>query len=143
MNRSLNNEQLNKFLQLDDSDVIQGLKTWQKDDDKVLSKISSMLINRNLLKIKVQNVPFKSNQVDEKYQRLRKQGLSEEDFKFFVFTEVISNQTFMPQDNEILIMDKKGNLKGLQEADAFFDSEELSRVQQKYFLCFPRNKHLT
>jgi hypothetical protein len=49
----------------------------------------------------------------------------------------------MPQDNEILIMDKKGNLKGLQEADAFFDSEELSRVQQKYFLCFPRNKHLT
>ena len=143
MNRSLNNEQLNKFLQLDDSDIIQGLKSWQKDDDKVLSKISSMLINRNLLKIKVQNVPFESNQVEEKYQRLRKQGLSEEDFKFFVFTEVISNQTFMPQDNEILIMDKKGNLKGLQEADAFFDSEELSRVQQKYFLCFPRNKHLT
>ena len=143
MNRSLNNEQLNKFLQLDDSDIIQGLKTWQKDYDKVLSKISSMLINRNLLKIKVQNVPFESNQVEEKYQRLRKQGLSEEDFKFFVFTEVISNQTFMPQDNEILIMDKKGNLKGLQEADAFFDSEELSRVQQKYFLCFPRNKHLT
>lgn len=143
MNSSLNNEQLERFLQLDDSDIIQGLKTWQKAEDKVLSKISSMLINRNLLKIKVQNVPFDPKAVEEKHQRLRKYGLSEEDFKFFVFTEVISNQTYIPQDNEILIMEKKGTLKGLQEVDAFFDSEELSRVKQKYFLCFPRNRHLT
>jgi hypothetical protein len=95
------------------------------------------------LKIKVQNVTFDPKSVEGKYQRLRKHGLSEEDFKFFVFTEVISNQTYIPQNNEILIMDKKGTLKGLQEVDAFFDSEELSRVKQKYFLCFPRNRHLT
>jgi len=143
LNTSLSDLQLEKFLLLDDSDIIQGLKSWQEDEDKVLSKISKMLIVRNLLKIKVQNKPFEKEAIARKYKRLDKQGLSQEDFKYFVFTGIISNQTFVPQDKEILILTKKGKLKSLQEVDAFFKSEELSRVQQKYFLCFPRNKHLT
>jgi uncharacterized protein len=142
-NTSLSDLQLEKFLLLDDSDIIQGLKSWQVEEDKVLSKMSNMLINRSLLKIKIQNEPFEKKSIARKYERLEKQGLSKEDFKYFVFTGVISNQTFVPQDKEILILTKKGKLKELQEVDAFFNSEELSRVQQKYFLCFPRDKHLT
>ena len=143
LNTSLTALQLKKFLLLDDSDIIQGLKTWQVDKDKVLSKTSGLLINRDLLKIKVQDEPFDQNLIDRKYKRLKNYGLSEENYKYFVFTGVISNQTFVPQDKEILIMTKKGKLKRLQEVDAFFNSEELSRIQQKYFLCFPRNRHLT
>lgn len=142
-NKKLTDAQLEKFLLLDDSDIIQGLKSWQEDQDKILSKTSKLLINRDLFKIKIQNEPFEKNVIAQKYERLEKYGLSEKDYKYFVFTGVISNQTFVPQDKEILIVDKKGSLKGLQEVDAFFDSEELSRIQQKYFLCFPRKRHLT
>ena len=49
---------LENFLSLDDSDIIQGLKTWQYHDDFILSKMSKMLIERNLLKIKIRNRSF-------------------------------------------------------------------------------------
>lgn len=135
--------QLQNFLCLDDSDIIQGLKSWQNHSDRVLSKISKMLINRNLLKIKIQNEPFEQKVIESKYHRLKKYRLSEKDYPYFVFSGEISNQTYVPQDKQILILTKGDKLKRLQQVDAFFNSEELSRIQQKYYLCFPRNRHLT
>lgn len=143
LNSNLTMDQLDNFLLLDDSDIIQGLKSWQNHEDKVLPKISDMLVNRNLLKIKIQDEPFELKAAESKYLRLKNYGLSEEDYRYFVFTGEISNQTYVPQDKQILILTKNGSLKELQEADAFFNSEELSRIQQKYYLCFPRNRHLT
>ena len=143
MNTRPSDIQLENFLLLDDSDIIQSLKSWQNHKDKVLSKTANMLINRNLLKIKIQDEPFEPQAAVSKYLRLKNYGLSEEDYQYFVFTGEISNQTYVPQDKEIWILAKSGRLKVLQEADSFFNSEELSRIQQKYFLCFPRNRHLT
>ena len=143
LNSNLTMDQLDNFLLLDDSDIIQGLKSWQNHEDKVLPKISDMLVNRNLLKIKIQDEPFELKAAESKYLRLKNYGLSEEDYRYFVFTGEISNQTYVPQDKQIWILTKNGSLKELQEADAFFNSEELSRIQQKYYLCFPRNRHLT
>ncbi len=134
--------QLEMFLQLDDADIIQGLKGWQKEEDRVLAKLSWMLINRKLLKIKVQNDPFLPKTLERKYARLSGNGFSQEAFDYFVFTGEISNQTFVPLDKEIFILNKKGKLKRIQEVDPFFNSEELSQLQQKYFLCFPKVKHL-
>ena len=137
------NLQLENFLLLDDSDIIQGLKSWQNHADKVLSKLSKMLLNRRLLKIKIQDQPFNPEAVVCKYQRLKNFGFSEEDYPYFVFTGAVSNQTYVPQDKQIWILGKNGKIKELRNADAFFDSDELSRIQQRYFLCFPRNRHLT
>jgi HD superfamily phosphohydrolase len=143
LNSNLTMDQLDNFLLLDDSDIIQGLKSWQNHGDKVLAKTSYMLVNRNLLKIKIQDEPFELQAAESKYLRLKNYGLLEEDYRYFVFTGEISNQTYVPQDKQIWILTKNGSLKELQEADAFFNSEELSRIQQKYYLCFPRNRHLT
>ncbi len=46
---------LNLFSQLDDFDIISALKSWQNQDDFILSSLSKMIINRDLLKIKVGN----------------------------------------------------------------------------------------
>ncbi len=143
LNSNLTIDQLENFLLLDDSDVIQGLKSWQNHEDKILTKISDMLVNRNLLKIKIQDEPFELQAAESKYLRLKNYGLSEEDYRYFVFTGEISNQTYVPQDKQIWILTKNGSLKELQEVDAFFNSEELSRIQKKYYLCFPKNRHLT
>ena len=143
LNSILIREKLEMFLQLDDSDIIQGLKYWHSHEDSVLSKMSKMMINRDLPKIKVQDQPFKKEWVEKKYRRLEAHGIPQADFKYFVFSGSISNQTYVPQDKKILIKTKKGRLRALQEVDTFFNAEELSSVQQKYFLCFPRNRHLT
>jgi len=138
----LNLEVLEKFLSLDDADIIQGLKTWKKDSDPILSKISSMLINRQLLKIKVQNNPFDTKNIKDKYKRLEEFGILMEDFSYFVFTGQVSNQTYIPKNKDLLILNKKGRLIDLHEADAFFHSDHLSQVQHKYYLCFPSRRLL-
>ena len=45
---------LDSFAQLDDYDVLGAIKQWQNNDDFVLSNLSRRLVNRNLLKIKLQ-----------------------------------------------------------------------------------------
>ena len=42
---------LDTFAQLDDFDVMSAIKNWQFNDDFVLSSLSKMIINRDLLKI--------------------------------------------------------------------------------------------
>ena len=46
-----NEEILKTFALLDDYDVMGAIKTWQFNDDFVLSSLSKMIINRDLLKI--------------------------------------------------------------------------------------------
>jgi hypothetical protein len=44
---------LDLFSQLDDFDIISALKGWQRNDDFILATLSGMIINRDLLKIKL------------------------------------------------------------------------------------------
>jgi len=50
-----NPETLEVFSQLDDYDIVSAMKQWQFHEDFVLSKLCEMIINRNLLKIKLKN----------------------------------------------------------------------------------------
>ena len=50
---TFDSKNLDLFSQLDDFDIISALKSWQKQDDFILSSLSKMIINRDLLKIKV------------------------------------------------------------------------------------------
>ena len=105
--------------------------------------MSKMLIERNLLKIKIQTDPFDPSEVDLKIELLKNNSLKESDYQNFVFTGSISNQTYVPLDKEILILLKNGKLTSLQEANPFFSSNELSQIQVKYYLCYPRNTNLS
>src|SRR5580765_3253800 len=49
---------LPKFCLLDDYDVMGAVKNWMFSDDKILSLLCSSLINRRLLKVKLQTESF-------------------------------------------------------------------------------------
>mgnify|MGYP000483224745 CR=1 FL=1 len=50
---SFDNNTLDQFANLDDFDIISALKSWINNDDFILSNLSKMIINRDLLKIKL------------------------------------------------------------------------------------------
>ena len=52
---------LDKFAKLDDVDILSAIKEWQDHDDFVLSKLCQMVINRQLLKIKLKNNWYSSD----------------------------------------------------------------------------------
>ena len=56
-------EHLDKFCLLDDYDVMGTIKNWVFHEDKVLSYLCKNLVDRKLLKAKLQAEPFDENEV--------------------------------------------------------------------------------
>ena len=87
-----NKETLVLFSQLDDVDILAALKIWQSHSDFVLSKMAAMLLNRDLLKITIQDKPLSQELVLKKKAWVKTNyNLSDKALDYFVFSGRISN----------------------------------------------------
>ena len=131
-------EVLEMFARLDDTDIISAMKEWQFYPDAVLSKLSKMLLNRDLLKIKVRLNDFE----EQKIKRLQKlslaKGIEEKDMKYFVFTGVMTNRAYNPGKEIIKILTKNGRVVDLTKTSEAINLEPLSQVTERYYICYPK-----
>jgi len=131
-------EVLEMFARLDDTDIISAMKEWQFYPDIVLSKLSKMLLNRDLLKIKVRLNDFE----EQKIKRLQKlslaKGIEEKDMKYFVFTGVMTNRAYNPGKEIIKILTKNGRVVDLTKTSEAINLEPLSQVTERYYICYPK-----
>ena len=131
-------EVLEMFARLDDTDIISAMKEWQFHPDVVLSKLSKMLLNRDLLKIKVRLNDFE----EQKIKRLQKlsiaKGGGEKDMKYFVFTGVMTNRAYNPGKEIIKILTKNGRVVDLTKTSEAINLEPLSQVTERYYICYPK-----
>src|SRR5690606_4213744 len=83
------------FSELDEYDIVSTMKTWQYHSDFVLSNLCEMVINRNLLKIKIKKNPIKKDTFKKHIESLiDKYNISEQEAGYFVFSGSISNQAY-------------------------------------------------
>jgi HD superfamily phosphohydrolase len=133
------NDILDIFSQLDDYDVLGALKSWQYHDDFVLSKLSKMLLNRKLLKIKIKNdeIPeqFLLNKLEKTMSIFQ---ISREEASFFVFAGSISNQAYRMDKDTINLLTKSGKVVDVAKASDQLNLEALSKQVTKYYLCYPK-----
>lgn len=131
-------EVLEMFARLDDTDIISAMKEWQFYPDAVLSKLSKMLLNRDLPKIKVRLNDFE----EQKIKRLQKlslaKGIDEKDMKYFVFTGVMTNRAYNPEKEIIKILTKNGRVVELSKTSEAINLEPLSQVTERYYICYPK-----
>ena len=131
-------EVLEMFAHLDDTDIISAMKEWQFHPDVVLSKLSKMLLNRDLPKIKVRLNDFE----EQKIKRLQKlslaKGIDEKDMKYFVFTGVMTNRAYNPEKEIIKILTKNGRVVELSKTSEAINLEPLSQVTERYYICYPK-----
>ena len=131
-------EVLEMFACLDDTDIISAMKEWQFYPDAVLSKLSKMLLNRDLPKIKVRLNDFE----EQKIKRLQKlslaKGIDEKDMKYFVFTGVMTNRAYNPEKEIIKILTKNGRVVELSKTSEAINLEPLSQVTERYYICYPK-----
>ena len=129
---------LEMFARLDDTDIISAMKEWQFYPDVVLSKLSKMLLNRDLPKIKVRLNDFE----EQKIKRLQKlslaKGIDEKDMKYFVFTGVMTNRAYNPEKEIIKILTKNGRVVELSKTSEAINLEPLSQVTERYYICYPK-----
>jgi HD domain protein len=61
-------EDIARFMELDDTDVLQAIKSWKNHEDFVLSYLCKTVINRKFPKIIYSSTPFSDDLVQEKVQ---------------------------------------------------------------------------
>lgn len=142
-NISINNfseEVLDTFSKLDDYDIISAMKTWVSNDDFVLKNLSRMLLNRDLLKIKVKPQDFSDQKIDEKRKKLvEKYAISEAEASFFVFKGKLENQAYSMEKDTINLLKKNGKIIDVAKASDQLNLEALSKSVVKYYMCYPKN----
>lgn len=129
---------LEKFSKLDDYDVLLAIKEWKNHNDFVLSKLSKMIINRELLKVKVQKEAFSEDylkNIKEKF--LKKNIINKKDVDYFIFQKKIKNQAYS-KENPIKLLTKKSNLIDIEAASDLLSIQTLSKPVCKYYLCYPK-----
>ncbi len=138
--KDFSEEVLDTFSKLDDFDIISAMKTWVSNDDFVLKNLSKMLLNRDLLKVKVKSQPFSSQKIKEKRNKLvEKYNISEEEAAFFVFTGKLENQAYSMEKDTINLLKKNGKIIDVAKASDQLNLEALSKSVVKYYMCYPKN----
>jgi len=136
-----NTKLLNDFAELDDFDIYSSLKYWKNNPDFVLSSLSKMILNRNLLKIKVQNTAFTAAEIDTEIDTVKKSyNISKQEAEYFIFSDKVSNSTYNIEKANINILMKNGDVIDITSASGQFNIEALKKTINKYFLCYPKLK---
>ena len=132
-------EFLNNFSKIDDYDVLTCIKVWTEDRDKVISKLSEMLINRNLLKVKISAKKFSNEEMEKILKSNQKSlGFSNDEMQYFVFQKEMENNAYDPRKDEIKILFNDGSLKDITKASDNLNISALSKAVKKYYLFAPK-----
>lgn len=132
-------QNLDLFSQLDDFDIISALKAWQRQDDFILSTLSKMIINRDLLKIKLSGEKISSEEIQELKEKFAQDhNISQSEADYFIFKGKIKNQAYSKEAEPIRIFKKDKTIEDVVEVSDQLNLKSLSKLVTKYYICFPK-----
>jgi HD superfamily phosphohydrolase len=126
---------IDNFAALDDYDIIQALKGWIQSNDKILSTLSTSIINRKLFSIEF----LALEKADEKYNSL-KQHYTDEEMKYLVLKGAAQNNAYNPAKDNIYIKFKDGSIKEITDITEQWNIRSLSNPVVKHYIAYPKNK---
>ncbi|MBV2165988.1 MAG: HD domain-containing protein [Kaistella sp.] len=134
---SATDEDIQRFTELDDNDVIQAMKFWTKTEDQILSYLCKSVIERNLLKTKISSKPFDPEFVKEKIQQTNAV------FNIENGSELVDeiSRSLLPYNTEkqpIYLLLKNGKKITLENSENQILSSFINQLNTKYILSFPR-----
>ncbi|WP_288956145.1 HD domain-containing protein [uncultured Polaribacter sp.] len=135
---NFNDKTLEMFSKLDDYDVLLSIKEWTHHQDKVLSLLSKMIVNRKLFRIEIQNNKFDKQYISKKTHTISERfGLNKTESSFFVFSDIIINQAYN-SNKPIYILNKKGKIEDIVNASDQLNLQALTNPVIKHFICYPK-----
>jgi hypothetical protein len=133
------NHHLDVFCSLDDADIMCTVKNWSSHPDLILSTLCRGLVDRKLLKVKLQADPLDLNFVNEKRKEAsEKLGITLSETGYFVFTGEAINTTYNLQDERINILFKDGSVKDISKVDNALIHQHLASTVKKQYICYLR-----
>ncbi len=136
---SFDEDVLRIFALLDDYDVLGAIKSWQFNSDFVLSSLSKMIINRDLLKIILLDEKADNEKLTNyKNKLMTLYSISDKEVAYFVFKGKLKNQAYNKESEPISILKKDGTIENLVDSSDQLQVRALSKAVTKYFICFPK-----
>lgn len=133
----MNESALDNFSMLDDVDFTTALKKWSLHKDFVLKSLCKGILNRKLLKIKLQAEPFSEAVMQQKLQiTCQNLGINEKAAQYFVFTGESVNTMYKTNDEHINILFKEGRIKDISQVDNALIQKTLANTVKKFYFCF-------
>ena len=140
--KDLRNNQIKvikKFAELDDYDIYFCLKKWQYSSDKILSILSSNLLNRNINKIIIENEKIEQNRIIDIKNKVAKDfRLNDIEIDFLVIDNQVTNHVYDEEKSNINILMKNNEVLDLAKASDHFNIKALNNKTKKYFISYPK-----
>jgi HD superfamily phosphohydrolase len=137
--QSLTDEVIERFIELDDTDIEYALKKWQSASDPILADLCQRIRSRRLLKVRLQNEPFSPDEIKQKRKRwAQKHKMSAKEAEYYVFSGQVANQPYFENSPQpIMIWYRDGRLEDLSSASDVQNVHALSEPVVKYYICQP------
>ena len=130
------------FSQIDDFDIMTSIKQWVYNDDRILSGLSKMIVNRQLPYLHLNNKEYTKEDIDKHKLDLKsKFDFSDTELEYLVYKGVVGNTLYDTgkKTQQINIIRKSGELVSIVDS---FDSlvlEGADNREEKYFICYPKS----
>ncbi len=127
------------FSQLDDYDIISAIKIWQFHDDYVLQNLCKMIIDRNLLKIEINQEKFSKADLELKISNFSEQNnVTIDEASYFIFKGKIKNKAYDKEADPISILKKDQTIQDVVFASDQLNLKALTKPVTKYYFCYPK-----
>ena len=130
-------EDIARFMELDDTDVLQAIKSWKNHDDFALSYLCKTVINRKFPKIIYSSTPFSDDLVREK---IRETNLHFEIENGDLLVDNIE-RNLLPYDKTkqpICLLRNDMEKVALEQAGSQILSMNINEKTTRYILSFPK-----
>ena len=130
-------EDIARFMELDDTDVLQAIKSWKNHEDFVLSYLCKTVINRKFPKIIYSSTPFSDDLVQEKVRETNLHfGIENGDL-------LVDNieRNLLPYDKTkqpIYLLRNDMEKVALEQAESQILSMNINEKTTRYILSFPK-----
>lgn len=128
---------LQHFVMLDDSDLVCAIKVWGNHPDTVLSTLCRDFTNRRLFKVEINQEAIEQT-VYENFieQYCAHFNISRAEALYFLGDEVVSTDTYSPEDDTINILLKSGAVKDIADVSDMLNIQVLTKKVQKHYFCY-------
>ena len=134
---------LDAYGNLDDSDVWGAIKMWRYHRDPVLSDLCSMILDRNLFRIKLSSDPIGKDTVESAKEKIiAHYHLLKKDVAYLFSYGTVDNKAYVAEGQSIRVLLKNGKVIDLTEASDLPQIKAMTKTVKKNFLCWPKTVDL-
>lgn len=132
-------EALERYEELDDSDIWSAMKVWRHDKDKILSTLATDMLDRKIFKVEVHEHPVSQERIDELTATIATaMDIEPKDAHYLMSVSTIQKDMYNVDDDSIAVLYKDGTIRDVAEASELLNVQLLSKKIRKYYLCYQR-----